>query len=282
MTAAPGRPSCRERTPRRTGRRPRRRAVGRCRCAASAGARRCPAGPGRSRPGGAAPRRGRCARRTPGPGSAACDPIRGGRHDPILSARHLAPWVGEQVRCACQASRATASSITSSRLQNANRTNGLPSPGRRRTPPAAPRPPGPVREIQAERACRRSAERPDVGHHEVGALRPQHPEARRRPARRTAGPAWPADPSRSPATQADLGLQRQRHRRLERRPTDEGEELLGRPHRGDQRRRSAGPADLPAGGAECLSGAGDGEGPLGHPGQRGDRACSTPSKVRYS
>ena len=62
-----------------------------------------------------------------------------------------------------------------------------------------------------------------------------------------------------------------RHRRLERRAVDVGEELLDRRHRLDELRRSADPADLPAGHRERLAGAGDGERALGHAGQGRER-----------
>ena len=128
-----------------------------------------------------------------------------------------------------------------------------PRPGRRRTPPAARRRRRPGGAGPGRTPCRRAAPtRPDVGHDEVGALRAEHPEA---------GGLQPgAQPvplvlqiGAQPEHPVELGPQRQRDRRLERCPADVGEELLHRAHRGDQRRRAAGPADLPAGRAERLS-----------------------------
>ena len=50
-----------------------------------------------------------------------------------------------------------------------------------------------------------------------------------------------------------------------------GEELLGRPHRGDQRRGRGHPAHLPAGEGEGLAARGDRQRALAHAGQRGQR-----------
>ena len=83
------------------------------------------------------------------------------------------------------ASRSTASSITSSRLQHANRTRCRPCSGRRRTPRSGWRRRHSGRQRAAERhAVAVGSDRPDVDGHEVGRLGHE---------RREAGRAQPGD-----------------------------------------------------------------------------------------
>ena len=66
-----------------------------------------------------------------------------------------------------------------------------------------------------------------------------------------------------------------RHRELEGSRAGVGEELLGRPHRGDQRRGGTHPSHLPTREGEGLAARGDGHRALRHAGQRGQGDVGT-------
>ena len=68
-----------------------------------------------------------------------------------------------------------------------------------------------------------------------------------------------------------LVVERQGHRRLQRRPRGEGEPLLGGQDRAHELGRAGRPADLPPGERVRLAGARQGQRPLRHPGQGRDR-----------
>ena len=172
-------------------------------------------------------------------------------------------------------SRATASSRTSSFLQNAKpddrRTGGLvvvEDHGRHGDDAGA------LGQREAEVDAVGFAERPDVAAGEVGALGDDDLEPRLGQAG-TEAVALGSHLGRVAVIEVVAETKTDRDRVLERRTAHEGEELLGRAHRGHEFGRPAGPADLPAGEREDLAGRRDRQRPFGHPRQGRERDVLT-------
>ena len=151
--------------------------------------------------------------------------------------------------------------------------------GRRRGRPGRRRPSSGWRRPRSARAGPRQnswALRPgatggDVGRGEVGGGGPEDRRSRGRPGRRRAGRAWPPSSVARRRAWRRREAEAVRDGELERGRAGVGQELLGRPHGGDQRRRAAHPAHLPAGEGERLAARGDGQRALAHAGQGGQR-----------
>ena len=106
--------------------------------------------------------------------------------------------------------------------------------------------PAPMRQRSAEREPVGLAERTDVDGDEVGALRPEHVEARVRRARAQSRSRLSSISLRNCGEVLVGQLQADRDRVLERSAAHVGEELLRGLDRGDELGRRADPADLPA------------------------------------
>ena len=124
------------------------------------------------------------------------------------------------------------------------------------------------------------SDRGDVGGGEVGGVGPEHLVPQRVETRTE---LVPPGLERGGEATHDVGATTspRRDSQLEGSGTGVGEELLRRPHRSHQRRRTAHPAHLPAGEGERLAARRDGEGALTHAGEGGEGTC-VPSKTRCS